>query len=94
MQGGPAPAGHVFENISGPQLTTHVTDVDAAPTIGKARIAGDHRQPAGTRQSCYDLLHDAVGNGGPGPVVPARKGQGRGSIKKKAPLLDSGDRRG
>src|SRR6516225_1326706 len=54
------PADAAFKNVTDAEFTAHLLDVDRPAFVCKARIAGDHKQPAKLRQLSRHVLGDPV----------------------------------
>ena len=50
-----------FQHILHAELLGHLAHVGRRALVGKARIAGDHKEPVEPRQRGDDVLGDAVG---------------------------------
>jgi len=53
-------ADRAFQHIQDPKLSADLFHVYCSPLEREARIAGDHKEPADTRQSGDDLLDHAI----------------------------------
>src|SRR5262249_40654422 len=50
-----------FEQVAHAQFAAHLLNVHGPALVREARIAGDHKQPAETRQSGSDFLNHPIG---------------------------------
>jgi hypothetical protein len=57
----PRLAPRAFEDIAHTQLTPDLLHVDQLAFVSKTRIAGDHEEPADSRERGDDFLDHAVG---------------------------------
>src|SRR5262249_55709611 len=55
-----SPANRAFQHIQDPKLSADLFHVHCSTLVSEARISGDHKEPADTRQSGDDLLDHAI----------------------------------